>query len=483
MRLAPVGIVGSLFFCALASAEPARIEGGAVIVGTRKIPVTLEAGRIDAKNAVATPIVIGEGVTISHVRVPDRERKDLAFEALVGPNKEIWSGLTGYTHGSEGDRSGDVVLIYDRDASSKFVLVAETREDTRICGQAVTPLGARGIDPRSLELRAATLHRLDKKARDEAQPVIAVLAPNAPKPLAKLLTATGGSAPFSSTLTDGDPATVWSEKRPGDGHGEFVTMRAPPELEIGSVVVTVAPPTGKKESPRTFFLATDEKLFQVTMPEDAKPGVSYEIPLPHVKTSCVALVLDEAYAHGKDAPEVGIAEISALTKFDADKASLADVAKALPTARGDEAAAILRRAGEPGLEAVIAAYPSFTDFKGRALAVDVAASSGTCGGAAGDLLTRALADKETEVKKRALGRLERCGKSAGPALVLAVQSTDEPRRAAAAALLASVAPGLAVEPLAGRYPKLAAYLGRLKQRPSYARLLKEAEPFMGWVPR
>ena len=42
---------------------------------------------------------------------------------------------------------------------------------------------------------------------------------------------------------------------------------------------------------------------------------------------------------------------------------------------------------------------------------------------------------------------------------------------------------LAVDPLAGRYPNLAAYLGRLKQRPSYARVLKEAEPFMGWVPR
>lgn len=42
---------------------------------------------------------------------------------------------------------------------------------------------------------------------------------------------------------------------------------------------------------------------------------------------------------------------------------------------------------------------------------------------------------------------------------------------------------LAVEPLAGRYPNLAAYLGRLKQRPSYARVLKDAEPFLQWVPR
>jgi glutathione S-transferase len=42
---------------------------------------------------------------------------------------------------------------------------------------------------------------------------------------------------------------------------------------------------------------------------------------------------------------------------------------------------------------------------------------------------------------------------------------------------------LAIAPLAGAYPHLAAYLGRLKDRPSYARVLKEAEPFLSWVPR
>ncbi len=41
----------------------------------------------------------------------------------------------------------------------------------------------------------------------------------------------------------------------------------------------------------------------------------------------------------------------------------------------------------------------------------------------------------------------------------------------------------AIAPLAGRYENLAAYLGRLKQRPSYARALKEAEPFLKYVPR
>jgi glutathione S-transferase len=39
-----------------------------------------------------------------------------------------------------------------------------------------------------------------------------------------------------------------------------------------------------------------------------------------------------------------------------------------------------------------------------------------------------------------------------------------------------------VAPLAGRFDNLADYLQRMKQRPSYARVLKEAEPFLHMVP-
>ncbi|MCW5688966.1 MAG: glutathione S-transferase family protein [Pseudolabrys sp.] len=40
-----------------------------------------------------------------------------------------------------------------------------------------------------------------------------------------------------------------------------------------------------------------------------------------------------------------------------------------------------------------------------------------------------------------------------------------------------------IEPLAGRYPALAAYLARLKERPSYARALAEAAPYLHMFPR
>jgi glutathione S-transferase len=42
---------------------------------------------------------------------------------------------------------------------------------------------------------------------------------------------------------------------------------------------------------------------------------------------------------------------------------------------------------------------------------------------------------------------------------------------------------LRIEPLAGRHGNLAAYLERMKQRPSYARALKEAEPYLHMVPQ
>lgn len=427
---------------------------------SKELPIAIDKTRIDAAASTIDIIAVGEGRSVARVRVPDLQRKDLAFEAVISAQGDapIFAGLTGYTHGDEGDRSGQLVLVKDRDAQSKFVIVAETREDTRICGQAVTPLGAQGVDPKRMQLVGATLPRIDKKSREAAQHVIAQVRPSGAPPLGHVLVATGGSSPNAPALTDGNIDTVWSEARTaGDGHGEFATMRAPSELPLHALVVTIAPSRPKPEgaAPRTFFIATDAKMFLVTMPEDAwtKPGQAYDVPLPEpVRTSCVAVVLDEAYVHGATPPEVSIAEIAAITKFDVEGAKLGDVAKALASPRGDEAAALLRRAGDDGLAAVVTAYPSL-DGRGRALAVDVASSAGSCDGPAAELLTRALADHEMEVRRRALGRIERCGKSAGEALVHAVRGDDEARRAAAAPLLATVAPSLAIEPLADQMGK------------------------------
>lgn len=425
----------------------------------RTIPIPIERSRLDLAHAKLEAIAIGEGRRVLHVRVADARRPDLAFEAIVAGNdgEPVFAGLTGYTRGEEGDRSGEVLMFYDRpgadgDAKAQFVIVAEAREDTRICGQATTPLGARGLDPKTLGLRGATLHRLEKAARDGAQRIVATGRPTTARPpLARVLVATGGSAPGAQALTDGKPETSWSEKRPGDGHGEFATLQAPSELPLHALVVTPSPAAPREggAAPRTLFVATDQKLFHVTLPEDAwaKPGASYEVTLPEpVRTTCLAVVLDEAYGRGLAAPEVSLAAVSALTKFDVDGASMDDVAKELAGPRADEATALLRRGGDDGLAAVAKLLPSL-DARGRALAVDVAASAGSCDGTAMDLLTHALADAEPEVRKRALGRIERCGRAATESLARAVRGGDEPRRAAAAPLLATIAPTAALDPI------------------------------------
>lgn len=425
-------------------------EGASV----RSIPIAIDRSRLDLTRASVEVVPIGEGKRVVHARVPDAQREDLAFEAIVAGSdgEPIFAGLTGYTRGEDGDRSGQAVLVYDRDAGSKFVLVADVREDTRICGQAVTPLAVRGLDPSTMKLRGASVHRLDSEARDGARRLVATpRTASATAPLARLLLATGGSAPGAQALTDGSPETTWSEARPGDGHGEFVTMRAPAEVPLHGISVTIAPlkPGPAGAAPRTFFIATDERVFHVTMPEDAwlRPGASYDVALPEpVRTSCVALVLDEAYARGLAAPEVSFAEVGATTKFDADGATMDDVAKELGGARSEEAAAVLRRAGEEGLAAVAKRWPEL-EGGARAIAVDVAASAGTCDGPAMELLTRALADADREVKRRALGRIERCGKAAADALASAVRAGDDARRAAAAPLLATIAPAAALDPI------------------------------------
>jgi glutathione S-transferase len=81
-----------------------------------------------------------------------------------------------------------------------------------------------------------------------------------------------------------------------------------------------------------------------------------------------------------------------------------------------------------------------------------------------DLMDRALAMLEREMvdKTWAMGEaftMADC--AAGPALFYADK----------------------VAPLAGKYPNVAGYLGRLTQRPSYARALTEAEPYFQFFPK
>src|SRR5262249_47645311 len=135
----------------------------------------------------------------------------------------------------------------------------------------------------------------------------------------------------------------------GDGRGEFVTMSAPEEVGITGLDLVVRPTEAVPEgaAPRKLYLATADKLFAVTIPEDAwqkPPGTRDTLKLPAaLHTSCLAVVLDEAYGHGD--PRVTIAEVEARTAFDGASPEALAGALAGGGERARAAAALLVRSG------------------------------------------------------------------------------------------------------------------------------------------
>jgi hypothetical protein len=417
-------------------AEPCAVSDASPAVG-----ITTE-GPLDPGRVSIDLVRLAGGKSLAHVKV-------LLDGAAAGPEAPAWeallvagapplfAGLTGWQHGEPGERSGTAVQFLEGEQGTSAVVIGEIREDLRVCGDAATLLDPRGIDPTSLVLRGATLQRLSPARREAAVPIAATArhAPAEPS-LAPLLTATQASSAIGSAaaLTDGDAATSWSEARPGRGQGEFVVLRAPYDVPITRFAVTVRPtsrpPKPDGAAPQRFYLATNAGAYEVTLPEDAwgHPGEAYDIALPQpLASSCVALVLADAFTRGRAHPEVTVAELTAYSSFDHPGATLPEVASALGGANGAAAAALLERAGAAGVAAVAGVYPTL-DAAGRVLAVDVARSAPTCQ-ASLPILVGALADTDDVARRKAAAKLEQpsCGREALPGLVLDLASADTRR--------------------------------------------------------
>ena len=437
---------------------------GVVEAGGVEIAIPIDHAALPPEGGVTVESVpIGQGKRVVHVRVPlkDSEGEDgPAWEAILagGRKDPIFAGMTGPATGDPGEREGKAVQVVANGTTS-FVLVGDTREDLRICGQAVTLLDPLALYPTSLELRPATVQRLGAEPRESAEALVATEKPAADAPLAHLLVARGSSVPGSRglELTDGDPQTLWRERRPGIGQGEFVVMSAPKGVPITRMQIAVSPPrvtppaspaaSATAAGPKTLYLATTVGAFEITLPTDGwtKPGATYEVVFPKpIETSCVALVLDTAYSRGLAHPDVGVAELTAFSEFDAPGATLGDLAKRLSSPQGFAAAQALERAGALALPAVVAAYDGL-DTRGRALAIDVAASHDSCEEAA-PLLARGLCEAEGEAPRKAHEKLERC-KGAAPVLAQRLRE-DAASRACVAPVLATIAPDVALEPIA-----------------------------------
>jgi len=421
-----------------------------------RVPIALDAARLPAEGDVSVDVVaIGKERHVVHVRVPAKggDGGEIAWEAILAPGRSqpVFAGVTGLVAGDPGERTGQVVQVVPN-GETAFVLVGTIREDLQICGQTATLLDPLALYPGSLDLRPATVQRLQAAQRNAATPIVATQrAQGMSPPLARLLVARGSSVPDSrgAEITDGDPRTAWTEQRPGAGQGEFVVMAAPKDVPIARMAIVPLPPGGGANgaAPKDFYVVTGARTFRVTIPSNAgpKPGDAFEVAFPEpIEASCVALVLDTAYSRGLAHPDVSVAELVAYSEFDAPGATLDDVARKLSSERGIAAAQLLERAGPGALPAVARAYDGL-DARGRALAMDVAASHEQCKEAA-PILTRGLCEAEGQAPRKAREKLLRC-KEAAPVLAQALRD-DAAHRACVAPVLATLAPEQALEPIA-----------------------------------
>jgi hypothetical protein len=432
------------------------LAAGVVLADAVRVPIALDHARLPPEaEVVVESVAVGKDRHVVHVRVPakDAESGDVAWEAILAPGRPqpVFAGLTGLVAGDPGERTGQAVEIVPNGATA-FVLVGTLREDLQICGQSSTLLDPTALYPATLDLRPATVQRLGAEARNGATPIAATdKGTRVDVPLAQLIVARGSSVPESrgAELTDGDMRTAWTEQRPGVGQGEFVVMAAPTDVPIARMTIVASPAvvTPNGAAPKAFYLVTNTQTFRVSLPGDAwlHPGEAFEIAFPApIEASCVALVLDTAYSRALAHPDVSVAELVAYSEFDAPGATLDDVANKLSTPRGAAAAQVLERSGAGALAAVAKAYDGL-DARGRALAMDVAASHEPCVAAA-PVLVRGLCEPDGQAPRKAREKLLRC-KEAAPVLARAVRE-DAAHSACVAAMLATLAPEQALEPIA-----------------------------------
>jgi HEAT repeat protein len=373
----------------------------------------------------------------------------------------LWSGFTGQSKGEYGEERVNVVIEEKLGDGTRFI-IGEQRNDVTICGRAAV-VAAREIDPATLTLkRGASIQSLSDTDRAAAVKLTAKLvAEPHPLPVVSLLRAQTASSAVGKaigSLTDSDLETSWSENKSGAGRGEFASMTSSSDVAISSFEVVVRPPTTDVPdgtAPKKFYLATQDKLFEVTLPEDGwrKPGTRFEISLPsELSTSCLAVVLDTAFAPATaDAARVTIAEIIAKTSLD-DRTPEALV-EMLSGERAKPAAALLERAGKPGAEAAMKGYGKLDEAGQRRAEVVIDASPCTVHA---PFYVRMMGDKLAAANPKrskldvdpalehATDRVRRCGRASASALADLIKTAPPLVKVAAAAELALLAPAESV---------------------------------------
>jgi HEAT repeat protein len=494
----------AVFFATLAAAASARADGSATAGGgLQAVTARVDAGKlrwgtcasapcaltdeqaipvrdVDDKNVSIKAVEMASGRHALWVHVPTRSAASWDAVLAGRAGALVYAAETGKIHGQPGSMSGTAIKVVPDGSGHSYVARGSVSEDFTICDREALA-SAEVLEPQSLEWRGASFQQLDPAEIAKATAVDATARQGAAdKPLAPLLAARfSSSGAHPSALADGDASTVWSEAAAGSGHGQFVVFGAPNEVPISKLSITVAPPTPAPNgaAPSHFFLATRDQLFAVTMPEDAwtHPGRAYDVALPQaIKSSCLALVLDEAYATTKS-PDVSIAEVSAYSELDGEGASLEKVALDLGAGgrRAQIAEAILKRAGNASLAPITAAWPKL-DVVGHARAID-AAEGAQCGAAATRVFLDGLCESDANIQRKAKHALTQCKQSSE--IVAAVQPLAQP-------MCKDVPTYVAMLGKQGALPKLSEWMSssdgemRSTVRHAFANAAQEATPQM-----
>jgi HEAT repeat protein len=384
------------------------------------------------KPARADVVSLGSGRRAAVIAITDgtsEYRAVVAAPLAAGAPKVLFSGLVGLLKGQPGSRSGPLVQVVDAGGGTRIVLVGEQNESVSLCGRA-TILAPRLLSAQDLELKGARVQRLSVAERNAARQVTATRVPDAqPSAVSSVLSALAASSAIGApqALTDGDPETTWSEDVSGAGKGEFVVMRAPPELAISGLELTIRPKTRQVEggaAPEQLFIAGPSQVVHVTLPQDAwqNPGARYHVPLdPPLQSSCLSLVLDTSFDQGASA-KVSVAELSVVTEFSADALPALVAALAGGGQRAEAAKTLLMAGGAQAWTAVAQAFQGL-DEGGRRVALEVM-DRATCDISA-PIYVSALTGKVEAQARHAESRLRRCGAVGGAALEAALVKSDK----------------------------------------------------------
>jgi HEAT repeat protein len=397
-------------------------------------PVVLDVPQALRNRARAEVVAIGSGrraIVVSATDGSATYRAVLVAPLSAGAPKVLFSGLVGALHGQEGTRSGPMVQVSEAAVDgTRRVLVGEQHEGVSLCGRPtiLAPMLLRADD---LQLQAAKVQRLSVVERDNAKSVKATRVPDDEVSLAArgVLAALAASSAIGApqALTDGDPETTWSENVGGDGKGEFVVMRAPPELAISGLELSVRPKNRALEggaAPQRLFIVGPRDVVEVTLPEDAwqSPGARYRIALePPLQGSCLALVLDASFDPSKSA-KVTLSELSVVSDLTAGELPSLVAALAGGGQRAEAAKTLLSAGGAPAFAAVADAFAGL-DEGGKRVALAVM-DQAPCDASAA-VYVAALTGKIDAQVRHAQSRLRRCGAAAGSALEAALAKADK----------------------------------------------------------